>query len=132
MLINNNLSENELIIMQYLWDVGESTSTLITKALKKDKQWDAAVVRKYLKIMFEKKFISYRKVMTGKRKTFYYYPLISVDQYAASKANRIINRFYDGNLSSMVLGLVQSNEINEKELDELENALRALKEKKGN
>ena len=131
MIAKKNLSDNEYIIMQHLWEVGESTSTLITKALYDEKQWDAAIVRRYLKIMLDKKFISYREEKKGKRKKYYYYPLLTVDQYAASKSSYIINRFYNGDLCSMVMGLVENRNLSEKELDDLEKALQEFKENRG-
>jgi BlaI family penicillinase repressor len=121
----SNLSEADSIIMEILWRDGECGSAAILKEVEDKLGWSRQTVRTYLARLTEKGLVGTREV---NKRTLHYYPVVSRDEYAADKTGSLLHRYY-GSLPHMVAGIVQSEEITEAELDELEKLIRRLRSK---
>lgn len=122
-----NLTDADSIIMEILWRDGIATSTQIQKEVKDILDWSRQTVNTYLNRLIDKGLVDIKKI---NRRVYHYYPTISRDEYAADKADGIINKYY-GNLSHMIAGFVKNQRITDSDLDELENLIQDLKGKGG-
>jgi|AGTN01.2.fsa_nt_gi Predicted transcriptional regulator len=118
-----SLSEADSIIMEILWRDGECSSAAVLKEIGEKLDWSRQTVRTYLARLTEKGLVGARE--TGGR-ALRYYPVVSRGEYAADKTGSILNQYY-GSLPHMVAGIVQSEDISDAELDELEKLIRRLR-----
>jgi len=122
-----NLTEADSVIMELLWRDGEAGSNAITEEIEDRLNWSRQTVRTYLTRLMEKGLIDARKI---NERVLRYYPIVSREEYAADKAKSLCNKYY-GNISQMVAGIVDNENISESDLNELENLIKQMKRQEG-
>ena len=122
-----NLTEADSVIMELLWRDGEAGSNAITEEIEDRLNWSRQTVRTYLTRLMEKGLIDARKI---NERVLRYYPIVSREEYAADKAKSLCNKYY-GNISQMVAGIVDNENISESDLSELENLIKQMKRQEG-
>jgi len=122
-----NLTEADSVIMELLWRDGEAGSNAITEEIEDKLNWSRQTVRTYLTRLMEKGLIDARKI---NERVLRYYPIVSREEYAADKAKSLCNKYY-GNISHMVAGIVDNENISESDLNELENLIKQMKRQEG-
>jgi len=122
-----NLTEADSVIMELLWRDGEAGSNAITEEIEDKLNWSRQTVRTYLTRLMEKGLIDARKI---NERVLRYYPIVSREEYAADKAKSLCNKYY-GNISQMVAGIVDNENISESDLNELENLIKQMKRQEG-
>jgi len=122
-----NLTEADSVIMELLWRDGEAGSNAITEEIEDKLNWSRQTVRTYLTRLMEKGLIDARKI---NERVLRYYPIVSREEYAADKAKSLCNKYY-GNVSQMVAGIVDNENISESDLNELENLIKQMKRQEG-
>lgn len=122
-----NLTEADSVIMELLWRDGEAGSNAITEEIEDRLNWSRQTVRTYLTRLMEKGLIDARKI---NERVLRYYPIVSREEYAADKAKSLCNKYY-GNVSQMVAGIVDNENISESDLNELENLIKQMKRQEG-
>lgn len=120
-----NLTEADSEIMEILWQNGECSSSAILKEAEGKLDWTRQTVRTYLVRLAEKGFVGIKEI---NQRVYHYYPVISREEYANDKTGSMLNKYY-GSLSHMVAGIVQNEDITDKDLDELEKLVRQLRSK---
>lgn len=119
---NIKLSPQDRTVMEVLWSKGEMTNTEVLKELGTE-NWTRHTVRAYLLRLKEKGLIEVKKIS---RKSQFYYPLITKDEYMASEAGDYLRNHFNG-LTHMVAGLAFGKQVSNEELDELEQFLKEYK-----
>lgn len=122
-----NLTEADSIIMEILWQNGECSSAAILKEVENKLDWTRQTVRTYLARLTEKGLVGTREV---NKRDYLYFPTASRAEYAADKTGSLLNKYY-GSLSHMVAGIVQSENISDADLDELEKLIQQLRSREG-
>ena len=120
-----NLTEADSIIMEILWRDGERTSASIQKEVEGKLHWSRQTVRTYLARLMDKGLVETKEI---KKRLYHYCPAVSREEYAADKAGSVLNKYY-GSVSDMVAGIVQSEQLSDEELDDLEEMIRELRKK---
>jgi BlaI family transcriptional regulator, penicillinase repressor len=120
-----NLTEADSIIMEILWRDGECSSSAILKEVGSKLDWTRQTVRTYLARLIEKGLVGTKEI---NKRDYRYYPVVTREEYAADKTGSILSKYY-GSLSHMVAGIVQSENITDSDLDELEKLIRQLRRK---
>ena len=115
------------MIMELLWRDGEAGSNAITEEIEDKLNWSRQTVRTYLTRLMEKGLIDARKI---NERVLRYFPIVSREEYAADKAKSLCNKYY-GNISQMVAGIVDNENISESDLNELENLIKQMKRQEG-
>ncbi|MCK5128599.1 MAG: BlaI/MecI/CopY family transcriptional regulator [Clostridiales bacterium] len=119
------LSDADSIIMEILWEEKEVSSAYIVKEVDKTLGWTRQTVRTYLKRLMDKKLVGAKE---EKKRFFMYYPIVSKEEYLSDRAGRFFNKHYD-NLAHMVAGIAKTENISNKELDDLEKLIHELRAK---
>lgn len=83
-----------------------------------DPQPAYSTVATFLKILTIKGFVAYHKqANTGK--TFYYYPLISREEYASQTMQEVKKNLFNGSFKSMLSFFAQQEEVSDEDLAEI-------------
>lgn len=117
------ISDNEWLVMEILWRDGEVKSSTVTDELKASKDWANETVRTFLKRLITKGVAGSRQDESDKR-TYWYYPNVSKEEYVACQTKGHLNRYYSGRLPQLVAGLLKDESVSEQELDEIEYILK--------
>ncbi len=120
----NRITESEIIILNLLWEKGELTILQIESELKDSCDWSKQSVIGYLKRMEKKKAVTYKTV----GRTKYYRASVTKDEIAKSEANNLLDNFFGGNIGALVSCMAKENKISDKDMDELWETFRKLKE----
>ena len=120
----NRITESEIIILNVLWEKGELTVLQIESELKESCDWSKQSVIGYLKRMEKKKAVSYKTV----GRTKYYSASISKDEIARLEANNLLDTFFGGNIGALVSCMAKDNDLSDKDMDELWDMFRRIKE----
>ncbi len=118
-----SISESEWQVMKILWANSPQTLPEILDRLK-ETDWSKTTIQTYLARLVKKGALLTKRQGKG----YLYYPAVSESDCQLAESRNFLRRVYDGSLSRMVMGFVESGDITEQELDELK-ALIAAREK---
>jgi predicted transcriptional regulator len=109
------LSELEHQLMEILWKRGPGTAEQIRESLAPRHELKDSTVRTILKRLQEKGYITHK--IQGKA---YVYSVVEKPRNVAVRAVRqIIDRFCDGSLEQLLVGLVENEVVDRAELEQL-------------
>ncbi len=117
------LTDRESEIMQVLWARGEATSEEVRMALP-DRPHDSTV-RTLLRILKEKGY-----VRVSGRQPAIYEPAIERTAVQTKAARSLLARFFGGSVESLVLRLVDDEQLSPEEIDQLRRLLADHKRKR--
>ena len=113
------ISEAEYEVMKIIWKHAPINTNQVTEHLTKVTSWSPKTIHTLIKRLVQKNALSYTK----DGRIFVYTPLIREQDYLKQENSHFLQRFYDGNVSSMLTNFIKSDQISEKELDELRTLL---------
>lgn len=116
------LTKMEMEIMNILWEHGGEMNThQIIDGFPGEKPAYSTVAT-FMKIMTQKGFVAFNKQSGSK--TFYFYPLISREQYASQHIREVKRSLFGGSVKSMLSFFVKDEEISETDLQEILDMIR--------
>ena len=110
-----NLSDGEWKLMNRLWDLGSSTITELTAALRAETGWGKHTVITMLSRLEAKGAVVHREDGRAKR----YVPAVERQDAALAETEDFLSRVYGGSLGLLVSNLVESRALSEAEIAEL-------------
>lgn len=113
------LTETELELMTILWRLGEGSVADVLDQLPKDRDLAYTTVSTILRILEQKGVLKNRKEGRG----HIYIPLLEKNEYEAKTVKHVVERVFDGTPVALVRQLLDSVELNEKDLKELKHLL---------
>lgn len=93
------ISEAEFEVMKIVWKYAPINTNEITEKLTLTTSWSPKTIQTLIKRLVSKKALSYEK----QSRVFVYTPLVQEDEYIRQESNSFLKRYYNGNLSSMLL-----------------------------
>lgn len=119
------LPDAEFEIMRVIWDSASPiTTSLIMERLGKEKEWKAQTIITLMSRLVDRGFLRTEK----KSKERTYFPLISKDDYLKLETGDFMDRFHSNSITSLVATLYNGNKLKEKDLDELEQWLKEMRD----
>jgi BlaI family transcriptional regulator, penicillinase repressor len=109
------LSELEHQVMQVLWSLGPSSSEQVRDALAPTRPLKDSTIRTLLRRLHAKGYVTHE--VTGR--TFIYRGAEAPQNVAAKAVRQIIDRFCDGSLEQLLVGMVENKVVGRAELQEL-------------
>ncbi len=110
-----NLSELERQTMEVLWKIGPANAEQVREALAADRPLKDSTVRTILRRLQEKGYIRHR--VDGRT---YIYSVMEAPQNVAVRAVRqIIDRFCGGSVEQLLVGMVENEIVDRRELWQL-------------
>ena len=122
------ISEAEFEVMKVIWKYAPINTNEITEKLTQTTNWSPKTIQTLIKRLVSKKALTYEK----QSRVFVYTPLIKEDEYIRRESNTFLNRFYDGNITSMLASYIEDDKLSETEIDTLRSLLSEKQKKGGN
>jgi BlaI family transcriptional regulator, penicillinase repressor len=122
-----DLGELEREIMRLVWHDGETTAEQVREHLsEQDRPLKDSTVRTVLRRLEEKGYVTH----TVENRTFRYRPAESRQLVAGRAVKRIIDRFCDGSVEALLVGMVDSDVLDRSELQRLAERIAAARKGK--
>src|SRR5688500_11946391 len=112
---SSTLTEAELRLMKVLWESGPSSAGQLVELLADEVSLAESTVRTILGILKDKGYV--RAARHGR--AFIYHPLVGRTEARRGALRNLINRFFDGSPSELVLNLLKDEELDEAEVARL-------------
>src|ERR1700722_17157470 len=109
------LSDLEHQLMDILWKTGPATAEQVREALTPRHPLKESTIRTVLKRLQEKGYVNYR--IEGK--AFVYSGVHKPRNVAVSAVRQILDRFCDGSLEQLLVGMVENEVVDRAELQQL-------------
>jgi predicted transcriptional regulator len=109
------LSELEHQLMQVLWKLGPANAEQVRDALAPKRPLKDSTIRTLLRRLQEKGYVTHE--VDGR--TFIYRGVERPQNVAAKAVRQIIDRFCDGSLEQLLVGMVENKIVDRAELQEL-------------
>jgi predicted transcriptional regulator len=121
------LSELEHVVMDYLWAHGPASAEQVREALAASRPMKDSTVRTVLRRLEEKGYLTHR----AEGRTYIYTGIEPPQDVAASAVRQIIDRFCGGSVEQLLVGLVNNDVVDERELQRLAQRIARRKNREG-
>ena len=111
----NSLGEVEQSVMDYLWSHGPATAESCREALASTRPMKDSTIRTVLRRLEQKRYLTHE--VEGR--TFIYKALDRRQNVAVRAVKNIIDRFCGGSAEELVLGMVDNEVLDQKQLERL-------------
>ena len=122
-------SENELAILQLLWERGPSTVREVNELLSEDKPTGYTTTLKFMQIMFEKGLIS-RTSEGAKGRSHIYTAEVQESQVNNDLLDQFVNRVFKGSISQLVMRALGRKNPSPEEIEEIKKLLDDIEKNK--
>ena len=120
-------SPGELRLLQILWDQEEATVEEVVNAHPEKERPNYKTTQTLLRIMEQKGFITHE----SRGRVFVFKPLVSRKAIDHLSVQSLVSRNFHGSAAELVLNLLETSPIKNKELDALEGYIREYRKKRG-
>jgi predicted transcriptional regulator len=111
----------EFRLLEILWRLGEGTIEDFVRAAEKDSPLNYKTVQTFLRIMETKKFVSH----TLRGRAFVYRPRVKQHEVTRSSLRSLLERYFRGSRSELLVNLLEDERIKTSELQQLEGLIRS-------
>lgn len=120
------ISEAEYEVMKVVWEYAPISTNDVVEKLSHTHDWSPKTVQTMLSRLVKKGVLTYKK----DSRMFVYSSVVKREDYIRQESNSFLNRFFNGNIGSMVSAFLDQEELSTDEIDELQSLLKR-KLKKG-
>jgi BlaI family transcriptional regulator, penicillinase repressor len=110
-----NLGEVEQVVMDYVWQNGPCTAEACREAIAPERPMKESTIRTILRRLEAKGYVSH----TLEGRTFIYRAAEARENVAVRAVKHIIDRFCDGSAEQLLLGMVDHDVVDRKDLERL-------------
>ena len=121
------ISESEFEVMKIIWKYAPISTNEITEKLLQTTSWSPKTIQTLIKRLVNKGAVTYEK----QSRMFVYTPAIKENEYIGQESNTFLNRYYDGNITTMLSAYIENDKLSESELDTLRTLLSQTHKKGG-
>lgn len=121
------ISESEFEVMKIIWKYAPISTNEITEKLLQTTSWSPKTIQTLIKRLVNKGAVTYEK----QSRMFVYTPVIKENEYIGQESNSFLNRYYDGNITTMLSAYIENDKLSESELDTLRTLLAQTPNKGG-
>ncbi|MCA9171289.1 MAG: BlaI/MecI/CopY family transcriptional regulator, partial [Planctomycetales bacterium] len=108
------LSALENKVMAIIWEQGQSSADDVRNQLKEEAPMKDSTVRTILRRLEEKGYVTHRT----EGRTYFYSPTVKSQHVAAEAVQGIVQRFCNGSVEDLLVGLVDSEVLSAEKLSE--------------
>ena len=113
------ISEAEFEVMRVIWKYAPISTNEVTEKLTQTTDWSPKTIQTMLKRLVTKKALTYEK----QSRVFVYTPLVPETEYIRQESNSFLNKYYNGNIVSMLTSYLEDDKLSKTELDTLRHLL---------
>ncbi len=119
------LTQGELRIMEVIWKLGEASVREVTSVLREKETVAYNTVQTMMGILEQKGYLSHTK--SGR--SYIYKPLVERKRARNAALKQLLANFFDGSPQSLVVNLIENEELDEVEIKELRKLIRSATQK---
>lgn len=109
------ISEAEYEIMKIIWSDSPISTNEVCEKAPKSHNWSNKTIHTLLSRLTAKHVIAYEQ----RGRMYYYYPIISQKKYLSQATRHFLDRFYNGEASSLLSSLLSGSEISDADLEKM-------------
>ena len=113
------ISEAEFEVMKVIWKYAPISTNEVTEKLTQTTDWSPKTIQTMLKRLVTKKALTYEK----QSRVFVYTPLVPETEYIRQEGNSFLDKYYNGNIVSMLASYLEDDKLSKTELDTLRHLL---------
>ena len=113
------ISEAEFEVMKVIWKYAPISTNEVTEKLTQTTDWSPKTIQTMLKRLVTKKALTYEK----QSRVFVYTPLVPETEYICHEGYTFLNKYYNGNIVSMLTSYLEDDKLSKTELDTLRHLL---------
>lgn len=113
------ISEAEFEVIKVIWKYAPISTNEVTEKLTQTTDWSPKTIQTMLKRLVTKKALTYEK----QSRVFVYTPLVPETEYIRQESNSFLNKYYNGNIVSMLTSYLEDDKLSKTELDTLRHLL---------
>lgn len=121
------ISEAEFEVMKIVWKHAPISTNEITEKLLQTTSWSPKTIQTLIKRLVTKGALAYEK----QSRVFVYTPLVKESEYIGQESNSFLERYYDGDIITMLSAYIENNKLSEKEIEHLRTLLPKRPKKRG-
>lgn len=118
-----HITEAEWSVMKILWAESPLTGNAVAHKLSDTHAWKPKTVKTLLTRLVDKKVLAFHK----RGREYHYYPKIKEEACVKAASRTFLRRIFDGAVKPMLATILESENLSDKEIQEL----KALLEEKG-
>lgn len=120
------ISEAEFEVMKIVWKYAPINTNEITEKLLQTTAWSPKTIQTLIKRLVTKGVLSYEK----QGRVFVYTPLVWESEYINQESDSFLDRYYDGDITSMLSSYLENDKLSDTEINSLRSLL-SKRPKKG-
>jgi len=113
---SSTITDGELKLMQVLWGRGSATVGDVVDALAEQDAPAYSTVLTMLRILEQKGYLRHEK----DGRAFVYYPIVGKNEARKSAIRHLMSRFFDNTPETLVLNLIENEELNPEDLNRIQ------------
>lgn len=122
------ISEAEWQVMKVLWNKPGLSAAQVSNEVLKDNNWSDGTTRTYLRRLIDKGALRYEQDKSDSR-IYYYFPIIEERAALEYESKSFLSRIVKGKASVVLASLIESSDLSDKDIKELENILQKRRDK---
>lgn len=116
------ISAAESIVMEALWRQSPLSAEAIVAAIAEEQDWSEATVKTLINRLLTKKAVAAKR--DGRR--YLYRPLLQRTDYVSAESRSLLDRLFDGRLSSLVTHFSEREKLSDDDIAELKRLIAEL------
>ena len=117
------ITDAERAVMDVLWDQAPRSAAEIIESLSARSDWSHRTIRTLLARLVKKGALS----AEGEGRRYFYEPLVSRERFLAEESENFVSRVFGGDAKALVMHFVESEDLRDSDIVELERLLRGKK-----
>ncbi|HBI60492.1 MAG TPA: BlaI/MecI/CopY family transcriptional regulator [Lachnospiraceae bacterium] len=113
------ISEAEYEVMKIVWKYAPINTNEITEKLLETSSWSPKTIQTLIKRLVNKGVLAYEK----DSRVFVYTPLVRESDYIGQESKSFLDRFYEGNITTMLSSFIENDRLSETEINSLRSLL---------
>lgn len=109
------ISQAEYDIMKILWSEYPLSTNEVCQRAQQTHKWNQKTIHTLLSRLTSKNVLSYEK----RGRMYYYFPAISQAKYLEQEHSLFLDRFYEGEVGSMLSSLLTNSKLSDSDLENL-------------
>ncbi len=113
------ISEAEYGVMKIVWKYAPINTNEITEKLLESSSWSPKTIQTLIKRLVNKGVLAYEK----DSRVFVYTPLVQESDYIGQESKSFLDRFFEGNITTMLSSFIENDRLSEAEINRLRSLL---------
>ena len=113
------IPEAEYEVMKIVWKYAPINTNEITEKLLESSSWSPKTIQTLIKRLVNKGVLAYEK----DSRVFVYTPLVQESDYIGQESKSFLDRFFEGNITTMLSSFIENDRLSEAEINRLRSLL---------